>query len=185
MWVAAKTMALLRDAAPKQNVRILMGKHAQTGSWSREAVTLWEDDILQSSHASRVAEPKGCREQCGHALGLDPSGEPPERIRMLKSAVQCRGLLSTLMHVCVPEHMYDIVLHENGVVRFVAQGNDLQKLLLLCLDSESTQDAVKNGIHAKLHGCFCFGVMRADGSVDRYNRWAEDCKYAYTIATAS
>ena len=79
-------------------------------------------------------------------------------------------------------HTYTFVLHPNGVVRFRIN-EDLPypvKLYLGYLDSDGIIDSVKNMRHLDKYGCFCFGLLKNNGDMVRYNRWAEDCVYFTT-----
>ena len=75
------------------------------------------------------------------------------------------------------------VLHANGVIKFVLDPALSEEMALrhTRLDSLNEEDTHKNISHTNRHGCFCLGILRPDGSIDRYNRWAEDLYFYYTI----
>jgi hypothetical protein len=72
--------------------------------------------------------------------------------------------------------VYKLVLHPNGVVKFVINP-DLTgwcKLKMVRTDSKSWFNAGLNLIHKHKYGCFCLGILSPDGnSIQRYNRWSQ------------
>ena len=74
------------------------------------------------------------------------------------------------------DYVYKLVLHPNGVVRFVLHPNLSPNCTLVAIraDSKSLYGAMLNIIHRFRYGCFCLGILSKDGNtIQRYNRWAD------------
>jgi hypothetical protein len=117
----------------------------------------------------------------GHLLGCgccDSTTESLQGVRVFSDDIRFRllGLSDT--------HLYTFVLHPNGVVRY--RINEylpyIVKLVLGFYDSDGHIDYIKNLNHMNMYGCFCFGLLKTNGDMVRYNRWAEDCVYFTTFA---
>ena len=71
-------------------------------------------------------------------------------------------------------YVYKLVLHPNGVVRFVINNRIplLCKFFMIRSDSKGWFDMILNIIHSKRKGCFCLGILSPDTrTIQRYNRW--------------
>ena len=74
------------------------------------------------------------------------------------------------------KYVYKLVLHSNGVVKFIINPDlpEYTKLLVLRADSRNWFNVILNIIHRKMYGCFCLGILSKDGkSIQRYNRWMD------------
>ena len=74
------------------------------------------------------------------------------------------------------DYIYKLVLHPNGVVRFVLHPHLSTNCMLAAVraDSKSLYGTMLNIIHRFRYGCFCLGILLKDGNtIQRYNRWAD------------
>lgn len=74
------------------------------------------------------------------------------------------------------DYIYKLVLHPNGVVRFVLHPHLSVNCILAAVraDSKNLYGTILNIIHRFRYGCFCLGILSKDGNtIQRYNRWAE------------
>ena len=81
--------------------------------------------------------------------------------------------------VPLPHELYVLVLHENGVVKFVPV-TPAHRELLAQLEGYNSSDVTMNLSHADEFGGFCFGIVVGEGRdrrLMRLNRWATDNRY--------
>jgi len=74
------------------------------------------------------------------------------------------------------DYIYKLVLHANGVVKFILHPGLVEKCDIICARSDSKNDYtfILNIIHRYRYGCFCLGILNPDGgSIQRYNRWSD------------
>ncbi len=80
--------------------------------------------------------------------------------------------ISSMLYLGNQKVLYKLILHKNGVIRFLPPGNS--KILFLArayMDSKSWWDLYENLKHAHQYGCFCLGILTEKGRIVRYNRW--------------
>jgi hypothetical protein len=95
-----------------------------------------------------------------------------------KYVVFKKGLFANMVKSCVHDldYIYKLVLHNNGVIKFVIHPKIvvLRDLIIARSDSKSLYGLILNLIHRQKYGCFCLGILSPDGnSIQRYNRWAD------------
>ena len=85
----------------------------------------------------------------------------------------CKFKITPFYFRFIQKQGYKFILHKNGVIKFVPNGNSfLHKFALARLDSKGWIDLYKNYKHAKQNGCFCLGILTKDKKhLIRYNRW--------------
>ena len=149
------------DVAKNADISMLFGTYA---SDKGRNFTIAAGDVVE------VAQDKGHLLGCGCCDSTDAS---LQGVRVYSDHARLMG----------NTHLYTFVLHPNGVVRFRINENlpfPVQAYLAF-LDSDGMIDYMKNMSHFNRYGCFCFGLLKKNGDMVRYNRWAEDCVYFTTF----
>jgi hypothetical protein len=154
------------------------GHYVVFGNRFVDGFTLLERNVVPVDSSMRH-----CLGVCSKSHGISdrPSklDTDPIAVRIYLSDISSpiRFVFRILPGYPIDEHVYTIVFHQNGVVRFVVNPNlpNRYKLLWGYFDSQSLVDFIWNLKHARSYGCFCMGVLLTNGNILRYNRWNEDC----------
>ena len=130
--------------------------------------------VMSSSTIGGVADKEAHYLGCGSC-----NSKPVGSVKVPTETLVFRtGFLPSALKKSVEDlsYIYKIVLHKNGIVKFVLHPdlNIMQDILAVRGDSKSNFGVILNFIHRIRYGCFCLGLLSPDGkTIKRYNRWAD------------